>query len=103
MNKPNDFVHDVSDGCTVSVRVQPGAKKSAVIGLHGGAVKIALIARPVDGQANDALILFVAEKLSLPRARVSLVAGQTSRSKVLRITGKSAVEVQTVLLPELDS
>lgn len=97
----NEFVRDVADGCTVSVRLHPGAKKDAVMGLHGGAVKIALSAPPVDGRANEALIAFVAEKVGLPRARVSLVAGATSRSKVLRVTGRSAAEVRAALLPDV--
>jgi len=95
----DEFVRDVADGCTVSVRVQPGAKRDAVVGLHAGAMKIALCAPPVDGKANEALIAFVAEKVGLPRARVSLVAGAASRIKVLRITGKSAAEVTAALLP----
>ena len=98
MSDAGEFVRDVAGGCTVSVRVQPGAKKDVVLGLHSGAVKIALSAPPVDGKANDALIAFVAEKVGLPRARVSLVSGATNRSKVLRVTGRSAAEVQTALL-----
>jgi uncharacterized protein (TIGR00251 family) len=100
MSDDGEFVRDVADGCTVSVRVQPGAKRAAVLGLHGGAVKIALSAPPVDGKANDALVAFVAEKVGLPRARISLVSGATNRSKVLRITGRSAAEVRVALLPE---
>jgi uncharacterized protein (TIGR00251 family) len=61
MSDAGEFVRDVADGCTVSVRVQPGAKKDAVMGLHGGAVKIALSAPPVVGKAYEALIAFVAE------------------------------------------
>ena len=99
MNEADEFVRDVADGCTVSVRVQPAAKRDAVVGLHGCAVKVALCAPPVDGKANEALIAFVAEKVGLPRARVSLLAGVTSRSKVLRVTGKSAAEVKAALLP----
>jgi uncharacterized protein (TIGR00251 family) len=100
MNGADEFVRDVADGCTVSVRVQPGAKRDAVLGLHGGAVKIALSAPPVDGKANDALIAFVAQRVKLPRARVSLVSGITNRSKVVRITGRSAAEVRAALLEE---
>ena len=102
MSETDEFVRDVADGCTVSVRVQPGAKRDAVLGLHGDAVKIALSAPPVDGRANEALIAFVAERVGLPRARVSLVAGAASRSKVLRITGKSAAEVRAALSPVME-
>lgn len=93
------FVHDVEDGCTLAVRVNPGARKNDVAGIHAGAVKISLTAPPVDGRANEALIEFVAERLRIPRARVSLVSGAASRMKLLRITGKSAAEVQAALFP----
>jgi uncharacterized protein (TIGR00251 family) len=102
MNGEDDFARDVPDGCTVSVRVHPGAKRNAVTGLHAGAVKIALTSPPVDGKANEALIAFVAERLRLPRAQVSLIAGTASRSKTLRITGKSAAEIQAALSPQID-
>ena len=93
----DDFARDVADGCTLSVRVHPGARKNAVSGVHDGAVKISLTTPPVDGRANEALIAFVAEVLGIPRARVSLVAGATSRAKVLRVTGKSAEEMLAIL------
>jgi uncharacterized protein len=94
-----DFARDVADGCTVSVRVHPGARRNAVGGIHGGAVKISLTSPPVDGRANEALIAFVAELLGIPKGRVSLVAGMTGRTKVLRVTGKSAAEVRAALFP----
>lgn len=83
------------------VRVHPGAKRNAVTGVHDGALKISLTTPPTDGQANEALIAFLAEKLRLPKARIALVAGQTNRSKVLRITGLNAAEVQALLNPDL--
>lgn len=93
------FAKDVADGCTLAVRVHPGARKNGVTGVHAEAVKIALTAPPVDGKANEALIGFLAEALRLPRARIALVAGLTSRAKTLRITGKSAAEVTAALFP----
>ena len=102
MNTAPSYARDTPDGCTLSLRIHPGAKKNAVLTLHGDALKIALTAAPVDGKANEALIALVAEKLSLPRSRVALVAGATSRNKMLRITGKSAAEVEAALLPDID-
>jgi uncharacterized protein (TIGR00251 family) len=99
MDEATDFVRDVGDGCTVSVRVHPGARKNGVSGVHGEVVKISLTTPPVDGRANEALIAFVAELLGIPRPRVSLVSGMTTRTKVLRITGKSAAEVRAALSP----
>ncbi len=94
-----DFAKDVADGCTLSVRVHPGARKNGVTGVHAGALKISLTAPPVDGKANEAVIAFLADALHLPRARVALVAGATSRAKMVRITGKSAAEVAAALFP----
>jgi hypothetical protein len=62
-------------------------------------VKISLTTPPVDGRANEALIAFVTELLRIPRSRVSLVAGMTGRSKVLRITGKNSAEARAALFP----
>jgi uncharacterized protein len=93
------FAKDVTDGCTLSVRLHPGARKNGVTGVHSGALKISLTAPPVDGKANEAVIAFLADALHLPRARVALVAGATSRAKMVRITGKSAAEVAGALFP----
>ncbi len=95
------FARDTPDGCTLSVRIHPGARKNAITGTHDSALKISLTTPPVDGRANEALIAFLAEALQIPKARIALLTGQTSRTKTLRITGKSAAEVQAALDPTL--
>ena len=77
--------------------MHPGARRNGVTGVHGDAVKIALTTPPVDGRANEALIAYLADALRLPKAHVTLVTGATSRSKLLRIAGRSAAEVQAML------
>ena len=91
------FATDVADGCTLAVRVHPGARKNSVTGIHANALKIALTAPPVDGKANEALIAFLSEALRLPRSRRPVAAGATSRAKIVRITGMSAAEVAAAL------
>jgi len=93
------ILRDTPDGCILPVRVHPGAKRNAVTGTHDGALKISLTTPPTDGRANEALIAFLAELLRLPRARITLLTGAASRSKTLRISGKSATEVQAALDP----
>lgn len=97
------YTRDTTDGCTLSIRLHPGAKKNAIIGLHDGALKLSLNAPPVDGKANEALVAFIAEQIDVPRAKIALVAGATSRSKTLRITGKSAAEVAAALSTDQDA
>ncbi len=72
---------------TLTLHIQPGAKKTEFAGLHGDALKIRLAAPPVDGKANEALIRFVADTLGLPKSAVNLKSGQTSRRKVLAVNG----------------
>lgn len=76
----------------IRVRVQPRASRSDVVGEHGDALKIRLAAPPVDGAANEELIRFLADRLDLPRSRVTLVSGATSRSKTLAVEGLSVAE-----------
>ncbi|MDP3538492.1 MAG: DUF167 domain-containing protein [Azonexus sp.] len=84
----SEWLRVAADGhITLTLHIQPGAKKTEFAGLHGDALKIRLAAPPVDGKANEALVKFVAEALSLPKSAVTLKSGQTSRRKVLEIIG----------------
>ena len=74
-------------GVFLSCHVQPGAKRTAVAGIYGTALKVSLAAPPVDGKANKELCIFLAKKLRLPKSAVSLVSGQTSRDKVVFLPG----------------
>lgn len=69
----------------LTVHVQPGAKTTACNGVHGDALKIRLAAPPVDGKANQALIVWLAQTLGCPQNRIELIRGQTSRRKTLCI------------------
>ena len=82
---------------TLTLHIQPGAKKTEVAGKHGDALKIRLAAPPVDGKANAALINFVADRLGLAKSAVSLKSGQTSRRKVLEITAAPQYAAQRLL------
>jgi uncharacterized protein (TIGR00251 family) len=77
-------------GWLIAVHAQPGAKKSAVAGLHGESIKIRIAAPPVEGKANEALTVFVAKALGLPRRAVSVVKGDSSREKLLLVADGSA-------------
>ena len=83
----------------IAVHVQPGARVSEVVGESGDALKIRLQAPPVDGKANEALIVFISEKLGVRQRDVRLLRGQTSRQKLLEIeSGLSVEEVRARLL-----
>jgi len=84
-------------GITLTLHIQPGAKKTEFAGLHGDALKIRLAAPPVDGKANEALLKFVADTLKLPKSAVNLKSGQSSRRKVLEVQGASAEAVARLI------
>ncbi|OFZ96235.1 MAG: hypothetical protein A3H35_12065 [Betaproteobacteria bacterium RIFCSPLOWO2_02_FULL_62_17] len=84
----SDWYKKVAQGWLISVHVQPGAKRSEIAGLHGDALKIRIASLPVDGRANEALIAFVAGKLGVPRAALSLEHGAGSRRKTLLLAAR---------------
>ncbi len=84
----SDWLRVAADGrLTLTLHIQPGAKKTEVAGEHGDALKIRLAAPPVDGKANAALLAFIAERLGVSKSSVSLKSGQTSRRKVVEVEG----------------
>jgi uncharacterized protein len=87
-------VHDSPAGATFAVRVHPRAKKNAITGEVGDALKLSLTAPPVDGRANEACIEFFANLLKVPRSSVTIASGETSRNKVIRVVGMAADEVR---------
>jgi uncharacterized protein len=95
------MIRETAEGVTLSVRAQPGAKKTAITGIYGeGAaaqLKIAVHAPPIEGRANEALIAFLADLFSLPRKNVILVSGETNRSKVFLLRGARMPEVRKAL------
>ena len=77
-----------------AVRVQPRSSRSAVEGVHGGALKVRLTAPPVDGAANEALVALLADELGVPRRSVRIVGGETSRTKIVEVRGIAAAVVE---------
>lgn len=80
-------VHDSAKGVSFAVKVQPRARKNAVTGVVGNALKLALTAPPVEGRANQAVIEFLADLFQIPRSSVTITSGATSRNKVVLVSG----------------
>jgi len=78
----------------ISVRVQPRAPRTNIVGELGGALKIRLAAPPVDGEANEELIRFLAQIFNLPRKEIEIISGEKSRNKQLRINGISVEQIR---------
>jgi uncharacterized protein (TIGR00251 family) len=87
-------LHESAKGLSFAVKVQPRARKNAITGTVGDALKLALTARPIEGRANQAVIEFLAQVFQIPRSSVTIASGETGRNKVVRIAGlgRDAVE-----------
>jgi uncharacterized protein (TIGR00251 family) len=87
-------VRESDDGVTFAVKIHTRARENAITGELGDALKLSLTSPPVDGRANEACVEFFAKLLKLPRSSVTIASGQTSRQKVIRVSGLSAEEVR---------
>ena len=86
-----------ADGVSFAVKVHPRARKNAITGAVGDALKLALTAPPVDGKANQAVVEFFADFFQIPRSSVTITSGATSRLKTVRITGVAAEQLRQKL------
>lgn len=84
------------DGDTLLLRVfvQPRASKNQFCGIHEGELKLRLTSPPVDGAANQCCCEFLAKQLKVPKSSVTIVSGETSRHKRLRIAGASLEQLE---------
>lgn len=81
----------------LQLHVQPRASRTEVAGPHGGALRIRLAAPPVDGEANAELVAFLARRLRVPKAAVTIVRGETGRRKVVEVAGVSVGDAAAAL------
>lgn len=91
-------VEPSAEGARFRVRVVPRARKDEVAGLLGDALKVRLAAPPVEGAANRALVKFLAQRLGVRASQVHILAGHTSREKVVAVEGLPPKEVEARLL-----
>src|SRR5579864_6100079 len=87
-------IKESTSGVTFAVKVHPRARKNAITGTVGDALKLALTAPPVEGKANQAVIEFFADLFDIPRSSVTIASGETSRNKVVRISGINRTMVE---------
>ena len=81
------WLREDGNALVLALHVQAGAKRTEVAGTHGDAIKVRLAAPPVEGKANAALLRFLADEFGVPLRSVTLLHGETSRAKQVRIAG----------------
>jgi uncharacterized protein len=85
--RPLTCLTATTTGIQLQLRVQPRASRTELAGIHGDALRVRLAAPPVEGAANQALIRLLANLLSVPRSAVQVIAGEKSRSKIVKVSG----------------
>ena len=85
------------EGATVALRVQPKAKRNAVLGERAGALKVSVTAPPEDGRANEAVLALLREEFDLQRSQVELLSGLTNRNKVVLVRGVTPEELARLI------
>ncbi|HPT68790.1 MAG TPA: DUF167 domain-containing protein, partial [Syntrophomonas sp.] len=80
-------------GVCLEVQVQPRSSRNQVVGEQDGRLKIKLTAPPVEGEANQALVNFLAQLLQLPKKNVKLLKGESARHKLIEISGVTEQEL----------
>jgi hypothetical protein len=98
---PLKFIEERKDGACLNLRIQPGAAKNEICGVHDKALKIRLCAPPVEGAANKALIAFLAKALGIRKSSLRIIAGQRSRDKKILVEERSAEEMKKIFSEKL--
>jgi len=96
-------VKDTPEGVTFTVKVHPRARKNAITGTVGEALKLALTAPPVEGRANQAVVEFFADLFEIPRSSVTIASGARGRRKVIRVKDVSKQAIEDKLAENLRS
>jgi uncharacterized protein (TIGR00251 family) len=93
----------VAKSCALSIKAVPNAPRSEVVGWLGEALKVKIHAPPVEGRANEMLCEFLAGYFGVPRRAVTLLRGEASRLKTIRIEGLALSDVQArVARPQVE-
>ena len=90
-------ISDHAEGCVLSVRAQPGARRNALVGEQAGSLKIAVAAPPDQGRANKALVELLCDQLGLKKSQVELLSGATSREKKFLLRGMRSATLEAQL------
>ena len=88
------FARRAGDCVRLSIRLQPRSSRNEVAGLQGDYLKIRITAPPVEGMANEALMVFLSESLKVSRRNVCIVSGHSSRNKIVEVRGVELEAVQ---------
>jgi uncharacterized protein (TIGR00251 family) len=89
-------VKQTKDGIIFQIRVLPRSSRCELVGVHDGALKLKITAPPVEGQANEECIRFLAEKLGVRKAQVKIMGGFKSKNKTVAVSGLTGKDIEAI-------
>lgn len=91
----NEYISNSNDGVILRVILHPRASRTGIVGIYKGMLKIQVTAPPVDEKANDMLIEYISNFLSVSRSSVRIIIGKTSRQKILKINSNRFNQIKS--------
>lgn len=92
------MIQNYENGVKIKIKVQPRSSDCKIIGIHNGALKVKLRSPPLDGRANEELIELLARQIGISKSRISLIAGDKSKNKIVFVEGLTKEQANTVLI-----
>ncbi|MGH7199916.1 MAG: DUF167 domain-containing protein [Planctomycetaceae bacterium] len=92
-----------SNGVLLPIRAQPRSRQNAIVGIHDGRLKIAVIQAPERGKANDAVIQVLCDELNLRKTQIKLISGSATSQKTVRIMNVTAEDLNERITQRIDS
>jgi hypothetical protein len=99
LSDQSPWMRKVQNGTVIDLSIQPGAKRTEIVGVHSNRLKVRVAAPPVEGAANEALTKWLAKTMGLRKSEVEIVKGQTNRLKSCLLLGLTVSDVRELLLP----
>jgi uncharacterized protein (TIGR00251 family) len=91
------LLKETHHGVSFPIQVVPRSSKCEIVGIINDTLKIRLTAPPVDGKANEECLRFFSDLFGVPRTRLSILSGQTSRRKIIQVSGLGSTELSALL------
>jgi len=90
-------IKQTPEGVTFTVRVLPRSSRNGFAGEQEGALKVKLTAPPVEGAANKMLVKFLSDSLKVPKSAVTILSGETGRTKTVSVEGVSPADIEGLI------
>ncbi|MGE5405524.1 MAG: DUF167 domain-containing protein [Candidatus Saccharibacteria bacterium] len=90
-------IQESANGIRIEIKVIPRSSRNQLAGFQDGALKVKLTAPPVEGEANQALIAYLADVFKVSKRDVTIIRGETARNKLVEVCGVTLTQAEQIL------